>query len=309
MIFAGIAAGAAFFLVVLAVMFLSAVGLKRFTAGSSIESALVLAKAKNREGIRVILNYAAEEAETDADAERVSAQIKILLDEMTAQNILGDIAVKPSALVVHRRSPVAQKRLYVRLSDLARYAGKYERMMWIDREHAADHPWVLPVEKKLLGTWKKKKFIPRFSNIGLVVQAYRANASKIADAFVDWHRAGARFRVRVCRGVYASEAQLPSGEIAEQFLKIHQHLTANHVPTVAATHTLVWEVVKNSEHPPVIHMLYGRKEVETVLCTFALEGRIAEPAVYVIYGPLHARMKYLIRRFTEDWRLIFWLWR
>ncbi|MBI2038951.1 MAG: proline dehydrogenase family protein [Candidatus Niyogibacteria bacterium] len=307
MIFAGIA-GIVFLFLAGAVLACT-LGLKRFTAGSTTDSAFAIAKAKNEQDIRVIASYAAEAAGTDAEAERTVVAVEKLLDEMTAHKIRGDIAVKPSSLVAARWNAAAQRQLYSRLAKLARHAARSGRTMWIDREHAADGRWVLPVEKKLLGTRNGKQFIPRFSNIGLVVQAYRKNSLRIAGAFAEWHTRGARFRVRVCRGAYPREAELSSNETACRFLTIHRRLVAWGISTVAATHTLVPAIAINSRQPPIVHMLYGRREIETILEPLAAVNCIREPAVYVIYGPLWARLRYLLRRFWEDPRLILWFWK
>ena len=305
------------------VLFLSAAilvgvfGLRRFTAGSTTESALAVAKTYNEKGFLVVMDYAAEAAVTEKDAQEVVAKNKELLGEMRREIIRGDIAVKPSSLVADRWGAGAQNRLYLRLGGLARMAAESKRTLWIDREHASDHAWVLPVEKKLLGTWKEKQlspkakkviFIPRFSNIGLVIQAYRANSLKVADTFLRWHSDGARFRVRVCRGAYPREAELSNSEIAERFLRIYRRFIGGGIPTVAATHTLVNDVISNNAQKPIVHMLHGRKEVERVLTLLVREEQVTEPAVYLIFGPVRARLKYLVRRFWEDPRLILWFW-
>ena len=263
--------------------------LRRFTCGSTIDDVIEVAKEYNQKGIRVLINYSPEAARTTEEGLVVCNVYNRLLDRMAAEHIAGGLSVKPSSLVGRARTEKERQMFRVRIHNLATHAN--DRWVWIDEESAQDATFFSGVLRSLVFGRK---------NFGLVIRAYRKDSFEKAKMYAEWHKKGASFRVRVCRGAYPRDAQHPREVTEGEFRQIHRYLSGYRVSVVAATHTLVNDIRHHGNSPlPAIHMLHGRDEIKTILEPLVRENKLSDAAVYLIFGPLGGRIWYGLRRIRE----------
>ncbi len=292
--------------------------LEKFTCGSYIEDAVEEAKYYNSLGLKVLINYALEDIK-GAGENPLEIYLK-LLEKMDEEGINGDISVKPTSFVNADDCVCCKQRKFLDALEalLGRVSkSKRKRWLWLDEEKTETLEWVDPaIEEIVLNRG--------YRGLAIRVRAYTRQGRARAAKFMGWitdddsillsdprHGISAGdVKIGVCRGTYKKDAELTSEETEKQFIEIMDMCLGRGVQTVCASHTMVKKVIglcKLKEYgKPEIHMLHGRKEIDSVLLPFlrvelvgGTTGLIKSGAVYLIFGPFWQRAKYGLRRFKE----------
>ncbi|WP_066412006.1 proline dehydrogenase family protein [Halorubrum aethiopicum] len=124
---------------------------RRFVAGESVPEALEHARARNEEGVGVILNLLGEHYDARADARADADAYRRLLDDLAATDLDACISVKPSQIGLDVSADLFEEQY----RDLVAHAHERDAFVWCDMEDAdttdatldafesiaADYPW------------------------------------------------------------------------------------------------------------------------------------------------------------------------
>ncbi|OYR55669.1 proline dehydrogenase family protein [Halorubrum halodurans] len=124
---------------------------RRFVAGESVPEALDHARARNEEGIGVILNLLGEHYDDPADARADADAYRRLLDDLAGTDLDACISVKPSQIGLDVSADLFEEQY----RDLVAHAHERDAFVWCDMEDAdttdatldafesiaADYPW------------------------------------------------------------------------------------------------------------------------------------------------------------------------
>jgi proline dehydrogenase len=165
----------------------------RFVAGMTIDDALRVAEAINKQGMTVSLDSLGESVTTEAEA-RAAAQIyHQLLDEIAERGLKANISVKLTQMGLGL-SPALARSIAEGLAEHAQATGSFVR---IDMEDSSLTQATLDIVRRLHAK-------PTLSGaIGIVIQAYlyRSQAD-IEQLLADG------IRVRLCKGAYMEPAEV-----------------------------------------------------------------------------------------------------
>ena len=124
---------------------------RRFVAGESVPEALEHARARNEEGVGVILNLLGEHYDDPVDARADADAYRRLLDDLAATDLDACISVKPSQIGLDVSADLFEEQY----RDLVAHAHERDAFVWCDMEDAdttdatldafesiaADYPW------------------------------------------------------------------------------------------------------------------------------------------------------------------------
>lgn len=256
----------------------------------------------DKEGIGVLINVAAENCRSEKEAGFLLRSYFLILSILNGSGGMknGHISVKPSSFVLSGWPAEKKKEKFeAALSQLADFAGKRNRRVWLDEERSADEEWVEPVKRALVCD-------RGITNLSWRIRCYRRDAFRRITEYVNWHKQGASFSIGLCRGAYPEDGELDENETAENILRCARLLADNSIDCVIASHTAIKPITNAKSGTFSLHMLHGREEVDTALKSILVKELAKSRGVYMIYGrSLRSLLPYVLRRLLEK-PALFW---
>lgn len=196
----------------------------RFIAGLSVEDALRVAEAVNRQGIAVTLDSLGESVTSEIEAHRAAEVYHHLLDAIAARKINANISVKLTQMGLELSPRLAEAIA----GDLAQRAHGYGNFVRIDMEDSRLTQVTLDIVRRLHARGDLR------SSIGVVIQAYlyRSQAD-IEQLLADG------IRVRLCKGAYNEPPEVAyprKTDVDRNFVLLSKKLLASNVYHALATH-------------------------------------------------------------------------
>ncbi len=265
----------------------------RFVAGYDIDSALIVARQLENDGMLTTMDYLGESVTTVDEAIRAKEQILALYDHIEKNDdISANVSVKLSQLGLAIDSKLAMQNV----RELLQRAELYDNKLRIDMEDSSVTDLTLDIYRTL-----RQEFGHR---VGIVIQSYLHRTETDTRQLIEngaW--------VRVCKGAYAEPADI-AFESKEDTDHNYIHLTelllsaearTNGVYLGAATHDeqMIWAVMEYAAANNIpasayeFQMLYGiRRDLQRKLVADGYQVR-----VYVPFG--EAWYPYFVRRLAE----------
>jgi proline dehydrogenase len=156
----------------------------RYVAGETLDDALRQVEVLAAEGAMATLDLLGEEVTERDKALATASEYERMLDTIAARSLPSNVSIKPTALGLEIDDAFYRDNL-VRVFAAARRHGNFVR---IDMEDVSTTDATLAAYRDLL---------PRFPDIGVVLQAYLRRTLADVEALP---RAGAN--VRLCKGIY-----------------------------------------------------------------------------------------------------------
>lgn len=157
---------------------------RRFVAGETIDDAIRVIRELNAQGIEATLDHLGENVETEADAQRATADYLKVLDAIGANKVRSHVSVKLTALGLNLGDELCRANV-ARILAKAREIGTFVR---IDMESTDYTERTLAMYRSLH---------KEYDNVGIVIQAYLYRSE--ADIAVLCQEGG---KVRLCKGAY-----------------------------------------------------------------------------------------------------------
>lgn len=256
----------------------------RFVAGDTLDQAIVVAKALNRDGLLVSLDFLGEEVSDPASVEAAVSAYEACLSRISADRIAGNISIKLTQLGLAFDPILAAAGL----DRLAAAASALELTVTIDMEDSRFTASTVDLYEKAQRTRH---------NLGLAVQAY---LFRTPDDVARLAPLGGH--IRLCKGAYVEPSELAFGDghdVDAAFARLLEMLMPDRrVRPAIATHDdrlidITRRLASKREDPFEFQMLYGvRPGLQRQL---AAEGHRIR--IYVPYGA--AWYPYLVRRLAE----------
>lgn len=261
----------------------------RFTAGLTLEDALRVTEAVNRQGIAVTLDSLGESVTSESAAHRAAEVYYRLLDAIAARKLDANISLKLTQMGLEQSRQLAESIAF----GLTRHAHSLGNFVRVDMEDSRLTQVTLDVVRRLHARAGLR------DSIGVVIQAYLYRSeSDVEQLLADG------IRVRLCKGAYNESAEMAfphKADVDRNFIRLTQklldsapcHAIATHdEKMIAATKQLAAErgIDRNRFE---FQMLYGvRRDVQQKLVAEGYRVR-----VYVPFGS--DWYPYFMRRLAE----------
>lgn len=200
---------------------------KNYIAGETIQDAIDVSKALNREHVMVTLDILGEFITTMSQAKKHRDDYLALIRTIEATGISGNYSVKPSMFGLL----IDKKNCFEYMRELTAEAASHGNFVRIDME---DSPCVddsIDIFRRL------KQEFPQ--NIGLVLQAYLKRTSGDLESILDLRRDDADLNLRLVKGIYVEPAAIAYKnyhQINAHYLENLEFMLKNNVYAAIATH-------------------------------------------------------------------------
>jgi proline dehydrogenase len=264
----------------------------RFVAGETLEEAIAAARTSNEAGMSVSLDYLGEAVTSREEAESATEMAIRTLEALHAENIDGNISIKPSQLGLDIDPEFCRanvERVLRRAGELGEGPG--EIFVRLDMESGEYTERTMALVEML---WSDG-----YRNVGTVLQSYLRRTPE------DLRRLNALgSRVRLVKGAYQEPASIAfpaKSQVDRMFVEEMQLLLEEGVYPAIATHdeamidaTRHWAFEKGiSKRDFEFQMLYGvRRDLQARLKEEGYNVR-----VYIPFGD--SWYPYLMRRLAE----------
>ncbi len=196
----------------------------RFIAGTTVEDALQVAEAVNRQGIAVTLDSLGESVTTSVEAHRAADVYHRLLDEIARRRLNANISIKLTHMGLEL-SPELAEEVANNLAQRAHATGNFVR---VDMEDSRLTQVTLDIVRRVHARAGLR------DAIGAVIQAYLYRSqSDIEQLLVDG------IRVRLCKGAYNEppEVAFPrKSDVDRNFVRLAGMLLESPMHHAIATH-------------------------------------------------------------------------
>ena len=159
----------------------------RFIAGLTLENALHVAEAVNRQGISVTLDSLGESVTSEFEAHRAAEVYHQLLDAIAARKLDANISVKLTQMGLDVSPRLAESIAGI----LAQHAGQTGNFVRIDMEDSQRTQSTLEIVRRLHSRSDIR------DAIGVVIQAYLYRSQSDIEQLL-----AEGIRVRLCKGAY-----------------------------------------------------------------------------------------------------------
>lgn len=262
-------------------------GAARFVAGETFDEAVPVLRGLNAKGLRTNTTLLGEGVRDAATARTVVDTYKAVLDRIAAENLVTNVALKPT----HLGLDLGEDLAYANLAEVVAHAASHGNFIRIDMEESARVDATLRLYRRLradghdnVGTVLQSylyrtdddlsSLIPLSPNLRLVKGAYLEPASIAYPLKADVDRA------------YARQAERMLSECGFAGIATHDERLIDHVIAYAARNGIGHDRYE-------FQMLYGiRPQYQVDLVTAGHRVLIATP-----YGP--EWYFYLMRRLAE----------
>jgi proline dehydrogenase len=155
-----------------------------YIAGETVDDGVAEARRLNGLGCRATLDILGEDIDSREEAQAARDAYIGLLDAIRAQNIDGNVSLKPTALGLKLDVDIAYENIRAVVAH-ARAQGSFVR---IDMEDA-------PTTDNTLAIYRRLR--PEFDNVGVVLQACLRRTIQDAETLAEM-----KANVRLCKGIY-----------------------------------------------------------------------------------------------------------
>ncbi|WP_128905283.1 proline dehydrogenase family protein [Halorubrum amylolyticum] len=202
---------------------------RRFVAGESIPEALEHARARNEDGVAVILNLLGEHYDDPADARADTDAYLALLEDIADSGLDACVSVKPSQIGLS----VSEELFEEHYREIVSRAHDLDAFVWCDMEDAdttdatldafesiaAEYPWSVGqcVQSNLKRTREDLRFLFERRDRGIAVGSHDPAMIALADRLAREH--GTEYEIQMLMGV-RDEAQR---DLAAQGVDVAQY--------------------------------------------------------------------------------------
>jgi proline dehydrogenase len=259
---------------------------RRFVAGETLDEAIEAARACNRAGMAVSLDYLGENSANTTDAQRARDAYLEIFERIHKEDLNANVSCKLTQLGLDLNADFCQG-LVVSIVELA---ARYENFLRVDMEGSAYTERTVDLVKRVRA---------RNPAIGTVIQAYLYRSETDVQSLL-----ACGCRIRLCKGAYKElpEVAYPAKRDVDfnyvRLMKIllpsgFYHGIATHDPRMIAE-TIRWAAAqKITKDDFEFQMLYGvRTDLQRRLVEDGFRVR-----VYIPYG--NDWFPYFMRRLAE----------
>jgi proline dehydrogenase len=205
---------------------------KRYVAGETLEDMLATVRSLNAQGIMATVDVLGEFIHHKEEALQAAAEYKQILEALDREKLDANISVKLTQMGLL----LDQQLCFEILTDLVETAARYNNFVRIDMEDSACTADTIALYLKLR---------ERFSNVGIVVQAYLRRTLADIRHVID---TGAG-HFRLCKGIYVEPRKVAFKDhylINKNFTLILEEMFKRKAYVGIATHNedLVWEAMR-----------------------------------------------------------------
>ena len=260
---------------------------RRFVAGETIDDSVNAARALNKMGASVSLDYLGESVSSKADACAAADTYIAMLDRIAAEKLNANVSLK----LTQMGQDIDEAFLRQNVGRVLDRARQHDIFVRFDMEASSHTQRTLDFCRSLWGEG--------YRNCGVVIQAYlRRSAGDIEQLDRD------SVRVRLCKGAYkepASVAYQAKSEVDDNFVALMRTLLehgnypgiATHDPRMLDATRAAVRALSKPASAFEFQMLYGvRRDLQQQLLREGYNLR-----VYVPFG--EAWYPYLMRRMAE----------
>jgi proline dehydrogenase len=194
---------------------------KRWIAGDTLQQAFAKAKESNKVGIRGVINFLGEHAESVSKIKGTVGGYMLLLDRIAEGKVQASVSVKPTQLGMAIDKKLCEAG-FTKLLDKAR---KINAFIWIDMEKSEYTQTTLDLYKVLRS---------RYDNVGVTLQAYLKRSNRDFDDLL-----AINGKVRLCKGAYKENNNLIFGQheqVRKNYARLMQSLFERGNNFAIATH-------------------------------------------------------------------------
>jgi len=185
----------------------------RFVAGMSVDDALRVAVALNREGIAVSLDSLGESVMTEAEARKSAAIYHQLLDAIEQRQLNANVSVKLTQMGMDFDPALAEQIVL----EMVEHAAKADTFVRVDMEGT-------PLTEATIAMVERIHAKPGlFGRVGAVLQAYLYRTEKDTERLL-----AQGIRIRLCKGAYKEgpEHAFPlKAEVDANYIKLMARMT------------------------------------------------------------------------------------
>ncbi len=163
---------------------------KKYIAGETLQDAINTAKSLNEKGIYATLDVLGEAIQNKTEALNFKNDALKVLDAIIENNLMANLSLKPSQMGLN----LDEKFAYNQISELCEKAKTINNFVRLDMEDSTLTDPTLNLYKKLH---------EKFSNVGVVVQAY---LRRTYDDVVRFNKIGTNYRL--CKGIYVESPNI-----------------------------------------------------------------------------------------------------
>jgi proline dehydrogenase len=258
-------------------------GAARFVGGETLDEIVLTLRGLNEQGLRTNTTLLGEHVSAPAEAERVTSTYEEVLRRIAAENLLTNVAVKPT----HLGAVLDENLAYANIERLVVEAARLGNFIRIDMEDSALVDPTLRIYRRLREAGH--------DNVGTVLQAYLYRTADDLESLLPL-----RPNLRIVKGAYkepASIAYPKKGDVDASYDRLVERCLEGAAFTAVATHDErriehALALGADSDHME-LQMLYGvRSQLQLDLVREGHRVLVATP-----FGP--DWYPYLMRRLAE----------
>ncbi len=260
---------------------------RRFVAGETIEEGIATARALNRAGMKVTLDYLGESVSSRDEARQAADTYLRLIERIAAEKLDANVSLK----LTQMGQDIDETFLYDNVTRVFDAARLHDMFVRLDMESSAYTQRTIDFFRH---AWEQG-----YTNVGIVLQSYMRRSEQDVTLA---NQLGAR--VRLCKGAYVEPPEVAFQEKTEvdaSFVALMKMLLSDGTYPGIATHdekminaTRAWSEERQIPRDAFeFQMLYGvRRDLQEQLQSAGYRVR-----VYVPFGG--AWYPYLMRRMAE----------
>jgi proline dehydrogenase len=197
-------------------------GARRFVAGETLDEAVEVVKAFNRDGILATMDHLGESVGTVVEAEEAARSYRVLLHRIAAEGLQSNVSLKLTMM----GADVTPDLAFRQTRDLVGQAAAMNNFVRIDMEDSAHTALTLD--------WFERLWDAYPGHVGTVLQAYLYRSQSDLERLSDRPR-----NFRIVKGAYReppSVAYPVKADVDDNYVRlVEQSLAAGHY-TAIATH-------------------------------------------------------------------------
>jgi proline dehydrogenase len=194
---------------------------QRFVPGEELDAAIAAARACNRAGMTVSLDYLGENVVTREDAERARASYTDALDRIAAEGVDGNVSLK----LTHLGLDLGGEFCAEQLRQVTRCAEQHGNFVRVDMEGSAYTDRTLRMVKQARA---------ETSAVGTVIQSYLYRSEEDIRALLE-----IGCRIRLVKGAYKEPPRIAfrgKKDVDANFVKLMKILLPSGIYNALATH-------------------------------------------------------------------------
>jgi len=163
---------------------------RKYIAGETIEDAVKVCRALNRQHIKITIDLLGEFITRLDEATANKIAYLDIIDRIEKEKIDGNYSLKPTSFGLLLDPEIC----YHNIREIVAKAASYGNFVRVDMEDSQCTDLEIDLFRKLHAEFPK--------NVGLVLQAYMRRTLQDIRNMKDMHQAGAPLNFRLCKGIY-----------------------------------------------------------------------------------------------------------